>query len=301
MKTGPVLAIAALPLAIVTGLLAIVFLTASSANCGGAASHINLESVPAGPIAGYSGEQLKVAATIANAAADQGLPAPAQAIGVMVAITDSQLSEPVTSSFFTQLSHVTDWQTLNPSVAANSVTGSDDPYKYSAAYKPAQDVLQGLLGSARATSSCGVGAPGAVAASGWANPAVGRIGDHYGYRTDPATHKYALHAGQDIAAKCGTPIYAAHAGTVTHAGPGGGYGNLITIDHGGLVSTAYGHMYPQGIFVHAGEQVVAGQNIAQVGNTGQSTGCHLHFEVRIAGTAIDPLPYMTEAGVRLGG
>jgi murein DD-endopeptidase MepM/ murein hydrolase activator NlpD len=84
------------------------------------------------------------------------------------------------------------------------------------------------------------------------------------------------------------------------AGPNGSYGNFVLIDHGGAVQTAYGHIRDGGIGVTVGQQVAAGQPIAQVGTTGASTGCHLHFEVRVNGVQIDPMPFLAARGVALG-
>jgi len=110
-----------------------------------------------------------------------------------------------------------------------------------------------------------------------------------------------MHRGIDYAAPEGTAIFAAAAGTVVEAGPAGGFGQWIVVDHqvdGQLVSTVYGHMWPGGVGVSEGEQVQAGQPIAQVGSNGISTGPHLHFEVweggRLAGgNAVDPEPMLS--------
>jgi murein DD-endopeptidase MepM/ murein hydrolase activator NlpD len=99
-----------------------------------------------------------------------------------------------------------------------------------------------------------------------------------------------LHAGIDIAASSGTPIRAAAAGRVVYAGWMSGYGNLVAIDHGGGVSTAYGHQSQ--IAVGNGQVVSQGQTIGYVGCTGHCFGPHLHFEVRINGTPVDPLGYL---------
>jgi len=99
-----------------------------------------------------------------------------------------------------------------------------------------------------------------------------------------------LHAGIDIAAPNGTPIHAAQAGCVSFAGVQGGYGNLILLDHGGGTVTAYAHQNRLG--ASKGECVSAGQQIGAVGSTGNSTGNHLHFEVRVNGSARNPRPYL---------
>ncbi len=113
-------------------------------------------------------------------------------------------------------------------------------------------------------------------------PGTYEISSEYGYRTHPTLGYRKLHAGQDMAAPVGTPIYAAAAGTVTTAGMVDGTGT-VTIKHeidGQVWYTSYLHMYEDGIYVKAGDTVTAGQMIAGVGNTGRSSGAHLHFEVR---------------------
>jgi murein DD-endopeptidase MepM/ murein hydrolase activator NlpD len=111
----------------------------------------------------------------------------------------------------------------------------------------------------------------------------------------PITSPYGMrwgrmHEGIDLGAAYGTPIAAAASGTVIYAGWLGGYGNLTVIDHGGGLSTAYGHQSQIGVTV--GQQVVQGQIIGNVGSTGHSTGPHLHFEVRVDGAPVDPLGYL---------
>ncbi|PYY32536.1 hypothetical protein DEJ25_13765 [Curtobacterium sp. MCPF17_011] len=138
---------------------------------------------------------------------------------------------------------------------------------------------------------------GAANSSGWVRPAAGFQSSPYGLRVDPYTHVYTLHAGVDLAPACYSPIYAAASGTVTFAGNGGGYGNEVVLDNGGGISTAYGHIVNGGIMVAAGQHVTAGQQIAQVGSTGWSTGCHLHFETRVNGAAVDPVPFMAARGI----
>lgn len=159
---------------------------------------------------------------------------------------------------------------------------------------------QAALAAARAAALAAPRA-GQISAAGWARPAGGHISSPYGYRIDPYNGVYALHAGTDLAAGCGTPIYAAHSGTVRLAGPYGGYGNYIRIQNDGDSSyeTAYGHIVNGGILVHIGEHVDVGQNIARVGSTGMSTGCHLHFEIHHNGATQDPVPFMRAHGVEL--
>lgn len=152
--------------------------------------------------------------------------------------------------------------------------------------------------AARAAQNAGGG--GSPVASGWARPAYGWISSHYGYRIHPIYGTYRLHTGTDIAASCGQPIAAAAGGTVIYAGPNGTYGNFVMISHGNGLTTGYAHIANGGIRVGNGQSVSAGQTIAAVGSTGASNGCHLHFEVRTNGTAIDPVPFMSARGVYLG-
>jgi murein DD-endopeptidase MepM/ murein hydrolase activator NlpD len=122
-------------------------------------------------------------------------------------------------------------------------------------------------------------------------PVSGSITSSFGYRTDPVTGATAFHAGVDFGASCGTPIKAAGTGVVISAGfNSGGYGNMTLINHGAGLSTLYGHQ--SSIIVSAGQSVSQGQVIGYVGSTGKSTGCHLHFEVRVNGNPVDPLGYL---------
>lgn len=100
----------------------------------------------------------------------------------------------------------------------------------------------------------------------------------------------SLHPGIDISAGFGTPIHAAASGMVLVAGYTGGYGNLVVLDDGNSISTAYAHQ--QSIVVTVGQTVTQGQVIGYVGSTGFSTGPHLHFEVRVNGSPVDALGYL---------
>ena len=147
----------------------------------------------------------------------------------------------------------------------------------------------------------GPGAAGIVSSSGWAKPANGYLGDKFGMRFHPIYHVWKLHTGQDISGTgCNAPIYAAHSGTVVYAGWYSDLGNYIKIDNGDGTMTGYGHIIDGGILVKVGQHVGPGQNIARVGSTGGSTGCHLHFQVFINGSVVDPLSYMRDRGVTLG-
>ena len=113
----------------------------------------------------------------------------------------------------------------------------------------------------------------------------------YGVRSDPFRGAAAMHAGIDLSGPLGTPIYATADGTVTTAEwNNGGYGNLVKIDHGRGIETRYGHL--SAYIVSAGQRVTRGQLIGRMGSTGRSTGSHLHYEVRIDGRAVNPIPFM---------
>ena len=125
-------------------------------------------------------------------------------------------------------------------------------------------------------------------------PVNGRETSPFGMRFHPVLKRWKLHTGLDFAASCGTPIGASAAGRVTRAGWGGGYGNMVMIDHGTIgghkVTTLYAHL--SSAAVRVGDQVAQGQGIGRVGNTGYSTGCHLHFEVRVNGTFANPKDWL---------
>jgi len=142
--------------------------------------------------------------------------------------------------------------------------------------------------------------PGAISSKGWARPAAGYISSGFGWRVHPIYHNVMFHSGTDLAAGCGVPIYAARGGQIIYAAPLGTYGNFILIDHGGGISTGYAHIANGKTFVKIGEQVSTGTHIADVGTTGGSTGCHLHFEVRENGKATDAVPYMRRMEITLG-
>ena len=112
----------------------------------------------------------------------------------------------------------------------------------------------------------------------------------FGVRSDPFQRRAAMHSGIDLAGPVGTEIYATADGVVGRSRWAGGYGNLIEVNHGKGIQTRYGHLSKS--LVKAGERVKRGQLIALMGSTGRSTGSHLHYEVRIDGKAVNPVPYM---------
>jgi murein DD-endopeptidase MepM/ murein hydrolase activator NlpD len=122
-------------------------------------------------------------------------------------------------------------------------------------------------------------------------PADGPITSGFGWRIHPIFGYRRFHAGVDIDAGCGAPIWAAESGRVVSSGWMGGYGMATVIDHGNGLATLYAHQ--SSIGVSSGQSVRRAQRIGNVGTTGWSTGCHLHFEVRINGEPVDPVPYLT--------
>jgi murein DD-endopeptidase MepM/ murein hydrolase activator NlpD len=161
-----------------------------------------------------------------------------------------------------------------------------------AALLAAAERRRAAAAAAAAARGQGGGAPPAPSATTrLANPLPRMvIVSGFGYRTHPIYGSRRLHAGIDLDADSGDPIYAAGAGVVLSAGWRGGYGNCVVIDHGGGVGTLYGHMSALG--VSTGDTVSQGTRIGAVGSTGASTGPHLHFEVRINGVPVNPVPYL---------
>src|SRR5215210_1072851 len=136
-----------------------------------------------------------------------------------------------------------------------------------------------------AQSAAVIPAPtGAASAAGFVWPVHGVLTSGFGWRWG------RMHEGIDLAVASGTPVVASAAGVVIVAGWTGGYGNLVVVDHGGGISTAYGHN--TSVTVGVGQRVAQGQLIAYSGSTGHSTGPHVHFEVRINGGAVDPMGYL---------
>jgi murein DD-endopeptidase MepM/ murein hydrolase activator NlpD len=144
--------------------------------------------------------------------------------------------------------------------------------------------LASRIRSAQGSSAVVPGATGQPSAAGFIWPVQGVLTSGFGWRWG------RMHEGIDLAVGVGTPVVAAASGTVIVAGWLGGYGNLVVIDHGNGIATAYGHN--TSVTVGVGQSVAQGQLISYSGSTGHSTGPHVHFEVRINGTPVDPLGYL---------
>jgi murein DD-endopeptidase MepM/ murein hydrolase activator NlpD len=123
------------------------------------------------------------------------------------------------------------------------------------------------------------------------------LSSSFGMRNHPVLGGRRAHKGVDLAMPIGTPIYATADGVISRADWFSGYGLYVAIEHGGELQTRYGHM--SRLNVAAGQQVKKGDIIGYVGSTGRSTGPHLHYEVRVAGVAVNPIPYMNGTGTML--
>ena len=145
--------------------------------------------------------------------------------------------------------------------------------------------------AAAAVPDAGTATVEGLASRGFARPGAGRLTSGYGRRWG------RLHAGIDLASGIGSPIRAAAGGRVQSSGWEGGYGRAVRITHSDGTVTVYGHM--SALLVDSGERVAAGQLIGREGNTGQSTGPHLHFEVRVGGTPVNPLTWLRKRGISL--
>ncbi|QBF45950.1 M23 family metallopeptidase [Janibacter limosus] len=182
------------------------------------------------------------------------------------------------------------WQSMDKGEAAQAVEVSAYPDRYRN-YEP---VAETILTTLTTATTAGASSGGTVAPIVMIAAESSRVvfplpegtwvpSSDYGPRVHPITGENSFHTGADFAAPDGTPILAAADGTVTVAEFSGGYGGLVVIEHhidGAVVATAYAHMWETGIRVTAGDTVTAGQHIGNVGSAGNSTGPHLHFEVR---------------------
>ncbi len=156
--------------------------------------------------------------------------------------------------------------------------------------------VHGLLGD---FASLDAGESGANVPDMW--PIMGPINSGFGEREDPVlgNGEGEFHKGIDIGSPDGTPVHAPASGRVIHAGLGGGYGREIEIDHGNGIDTIYGHL--SGYNVVEGQTVVKGEVIGYVGHSGRVTGPHLHYEVRVQGSAVNPHKYLQTTMAQLGG
>jgi murein DD-endopeptidase MepM/ murein hydrolase activator NlpD len=175
------------------------------------------------------------------------------------------------------------------SSALDSVRADKDAFLQEAAELEAQSAalaaqIQAAQAAQAAQASSAASPSQTPSASGFVWPVSGPVVSGFGMRWG------RMHEGIDIAVGFGTPVHAAASGAVIHAGWLGGYGNLVVIDHGNGLATAYAHN--SSLAVSVGQSVTQGDVISYVGSTGHSTGPHMHFEVRVNGAAVDPLGYL---------
>ncbi|MEV0700071.1 M23 family metallopeptidase [Saccharopolyspora sp. NPDC050389] len=181
-----------------------------------------------------------------------------------------------TTQFYRHLLGVPGWQRMTINDAAQAVQRSGYPHEY-AQHEPA---ARQLLGSVHDATCSG------TPTGSWTVPTQGQCTSGFGRRGSE------LHRGQDIAAPIGTPIFAASSGTVIDSGPARGYGLWIRIQHPNGVVTTYGHNNRN--VVRRGQEIHTGQLIAEVGDQGQSTGPHLHFQIEDNGRPVDPVTFFQQ-------
>lgn len=178
---------------------------------------------------------------------------------------------------------------------ANTLTDADDgPYSdtLSAANQSADATFANLFSSWKQMDDAGSFTPRSAVYVPTGRPVDDlALTSNYGVRSDPFTGHARMHKGIDIPGPVGTPIYATADGIVSRSEWMNGYGNLVEISHGNDTETRYGHLSK--LLVQPNERVRRGQLIGLMGSTGRSTGSHLHYEIRVAGEAINPLPFVT--------
>jgi murein DD-endopeptidase MepM/ murein hydrolase activator NlpD len=199
-------------------------------------------------------------------------------------------SPQVAAQYLAALATEIDVGEVGPTDGFDLVLGSDHQLLYAGLNRVGENALQ-LVKWASSGRSEWVDAANAArpapAESSFVMPAAGPVTSYFGYRYHPILHFTRFHAGIDIGAAWGSPVVAAADGQVAAAGWAGGYGREVQIAHGGGVMSLYGHMSE--IVAQPGSYVRAGQLIGYVGSSGLSTGPHVHFEVRMGGTPVNPL------------
>lgn len=220
--------------------------------------------------------------------------------------TKADVMNPHTAStaFFTRLVTVAGWDTMEPTHAIHAVQRNRDPNHYTAFWSDAEDIYSALAGGSGTVCSTG----------SWVSPLLLEtpglmISDFYGDRPASVIGYAYKHNGVDLSTPIGTPVLAAHSGTVsrtvtTQGDSRTGLGNLIEIEGDDGITTRYHHLPTGGVLVTVGQTVTAGEQIAESGNSGSSTGPHLHFTVFTDHTtdtehAIDPIQFLRTRGVDL--
>ncbi|WP_323982226.1 M23 family metallopeptidase [Novosphingobium aureum] len=174
--------------------------------------------------------------------------------------------------------------------AGQSASGAEDE-KFRQLFSTWQNFEETGLAAARPKTEAGSAGSIAPVSIPSRNPLDNaRLTSDFGMRTHPILGRRAGHKGVDLAAPTGTPVYAPADGVISRASAFGSYGLYISIEHGGELQTRYGHL--SRLNVADGQVVHKGELIGFVGSTGRSTGPHLHYEVRVDGAAVNPIPYM---------
>jgi murein DD-endopeptidase MepM/ murein hydrolase activator NlpD len=234
----------------------------------------------------------------ATVAADELLGLAAEAERLRDAAIQSQVA--LEASLANQQNHEVDLQAQLKVLTENRAATMAD-YQAGVAARAAAEAKRAEEARAAAAAAAAAGLP-QPSSEGWTSPLPGSYSsDEYGMRVNPVDGGYRLHAGIDLvynSGTCGAAVYAAAAGTVTFSGYNGGFGNNVQINNGGGVSTSYAHNTV--VLTEVGQWVDAGQLISYAGTTGNSTGCHVHFEIRVNGSTTNPRTFMEEHGVDLG-
>lgn len=297
----------------------------SAAACTGGAGTVNPDTITDGSVAGYSGEQLRNAALIMNAATTLGLGRDAQVIGVMTAMGESTLTvldngdtvgpdsrglfqqrangawgsyedrmDPTISAtnFFSALIAVNGWEATEPTLAAHAVQGNADPFHYETYFTAADQVVTALTGDGAAGGGCASGSIVFPLGAGYS------MTDDYGPRISPVAGASSWHPAVDLQHypnPCGDQIYSITNGTVTYIG-----GYQVTIKSPEGYSVTYMHMKLSDVSVTVGDTVTPNQAIALVGTEGPSTGCHLDLRINKTGSTNSAVSALAD-GMDLGG
>ncbi|WP_270909014.1 M23 family metallopeptidase [Leucobacter sp. UCMA 4100] len=213
------------------------------------------------------------------------------------------------TNFFKAMMKVPERDSLEPTIVAHRTQANADPYHYTKFWDAAVQIVEGITGSSTGLNQgtggqvCSSGdlIPGTVNKEGWAKPGDAPVNSEYGPRPPISTPSGLIdgfHTGLDLeAGGCNGPIWAANDGKVSRVYQDSLANWLVVIDHGSEVVTQYVHMYRDGILVNEGDTVKGGQQIAKTGSSGASTGCHLHFEVKVNGEYVNPRDFLAQVGI----
>jgi murein DD-endopeptidase MepM/ murein hydrolase activator NlpD len=177
-------------------------------------------------------------------------------------------------------------------LARRSFSLSHDYAKFDYKYGEIKEVISAIEGNIHKLDQYLLDKESFLSSTPTILPADGWITSYFGQRISPYLGKLKMHEGLDVGAPYGTPVHAPADGIVTFSGEKAGFGKFVQVDHGYGIETIYAHN--QSLSVRAGQKVKRGTLLAAVGNTGHSTGPHLHYEVRVNGIAVDPLYFILE-------